>query len=170
VSTHDKNSAAMRQRLVLAAILLLLAGCSSEPVQDIKRGFENLFGKDEQKATTPSQSGTEPAPTASRKEAAPAPSNEGESLLRAGISQYESGRYDESARSLRIALKRGLSKPDQVTAHKYLAFIQCASGREAQCRDEFKRALRIDPDMTLAPAEAGHPIWGPVFKSVKAGD
>jgi glycine/D-amino acid oxidase-like deaminating enzyme len=71
---------------------------------------------------------------------------------------------------LRIALKRGLSKPDQVTAHKYLAFIQCASGREAQCRDEFKRALRIDPDMTLAPAEAGHPIWGPVFKSVKAGD
>jgi tetratricopeptide (TPR) repeat protein len=160
----------MRQRVVVAAILLLLAGCSSEPIQDIKRGFEGLFGKDEPQTKTQQPSGTEPAPTSSRKEAKSAPSNEGESLLRAGISQYESGRYDESARSLRIALKRGLSKPDQVTAHKYLAFIQCAAGREAQCRDEFKRALRIDPDMTLAPAEAGHPIWGPVFKSVKAGD
>ena len=165
MSTHQKNGAATRRRVALAA-LLVLAGCSSEPVQDIKRSFEDLFRKDEPEATrTPS--GTEPTPT-TRKQAAPA--NEGEALLRTGISQYESGRYDDSARSLRIALKRGLSKPDQVTAHKYLAFIQCAAGREAQCRDEFKQALRIDPDMQLAPAEAGHPIWGPVFKSVKAGD
>lgn len=149
----------MRMRVALAAILLLLVGCSSEPMQDIKRGFEDLFHKDESEATS------KPSST---KQAAP--SNEGEALLSTGIKQYESGHYDESARSLRIALKRGLTKPDQVTAHKYLAFIQCAAGREDQCRDEFKRALRIDPDMTLAPAEAGHPIWGPVFRSVKAGD
>jgi len=162
----------MRPSVVLVAILLLLAGCSSEPIQDIKRGFEDLFRKDEPEASAPRPAPsprTEPAPSASRKEAAPAPSNEGASLLKAGIRDYENGRYDDSARNLRIALKRGLAKPDQVTAHKYLAFIQCAAGREAQCRDEFRRALRIDPGMELDAAEAGHPVWGPVFTSVKAG-
>jgi tetratricopeptide (TPR) repeat protein len=151
----------MRHSVAFAAILLLLAGCSSEPIQDFKRSVEDLFRKDEPAA--------EPATSAARKEAAPAPRNDGEALLRAGISHYENGRYDESARNLRIALKRGLSKADQVTAHKYLAFIQCAAGREAQCRDEFRRALRIDPDLELTAAEAGHPVWGPVFKSVKTG-
>jgi len=162
----------MRHSVTFVAILLLLAGCSSEPIQDIKRGFEDLFRKDEPEASAPRPAPsprTEPASSASRKEAAPAPSNEGASLLNAGIRDYENGRYDDSARNLRIALKRGLAKPDQVTAHKYLAFIQCAAGREAQCRDEFRRALRIDPGMELDAAEAGHPVWGPVFKSVKAG-
>jgi len=144
----------MRHSVLLAAVLLLLAGCGSEPMRDIQRSVEDLFRKDE------------PAPA--RTEATPAPRNEGESLLRAGIGQYENGRYDESARSLRIALKRGLSSSDQVQAHKYLAFIQCAAGREAQCRDEFRRALKIDPGLELDAAEAGHPIWGPVFRSVKA--
>jgi hypothetical protein len=37
------------------------------------------------------------------------------------------------------------------------------------CRDEFRAALDIDPSMQLEPAEAGHPVWGPVFRSVKAG-
>jgi tetratricopeptide (TPR) repeat protein len=147
----------MRQSVAFAAILLLLAGCSTEPMRDLQRSVEDFFRKDE------------PAPSAVGKEAAPAPRNDGEALLRAGISHYENGRYDESARSLRIALKRGLPKPDQVAAHKYLAFIQCAAGREAQCRDEFQRALRIDPNFELTAAEAGHPVWGPVFRSVKAG-
>ncbi len=147
----------MRLWVVFATIPLLLAGCASEPVQDIRRSVEELFRKDEP-----------PAPAA-RKAPAPVPRVDGEPLLRTGISQYDSGRYDDAARSLRIALKRGLSLSDQVTAHKYLAFIQCAAGREEQCRDEFRRALRIDPNMELAPAEAGHPIWGPVFREVKAG-
>jgi tetratricopeptide (TPR) repeat protein len=153
----------MRHSVAFVAILLLLAGCSSEPMRDFKRSVEDLFRNDEPAATPTA----EPAPA--RKEAAPAPRNDGEALLRAGISHYENGRYDESARNLRIALKRGLSKADQVTAHKYLAFIQCAAGREAQCRDEFRRALRIDPDLELTAAEAGHPVWGPVFRSVKTG-
>ncbi|KPK04506.1 MAG: hypothetical protein AMJ64_13465 [Betaproteobacteria bacterium SG8_39] len=151
----------MRLSVAFATILLLLAGCSSEPVREIQRTVEDLFRKDE-----PAPAPSPPA----RKQAAPVPRIEGEPLLRAGISQYDGGRYDDAARSLRIALKRGLSLSDQVTAHKYLAFIQCAAGREAQCRDEFQRALRIDPAFELAPAEAGHPVWGPVFRSVKAGD
>jgi hypothetical protein len=29
-------------------------------------------------------------------------------------------------------------------------------------------ALDADPDFVLQPAEAGHPLWGPVFTSVKS--
>jgi len=50
-----------------------------------------------------------------------------------------------------------------------VAFIHCSENRSRQCRDEFRKALAIDPDMELAPAEAGHPTWGPIFRSAKAG-
>jgi hypothetical protein len=56
---------------------------------------------------------------------------------------------------------------DKVAAHKYLAFIHCAQAREASCRNEFRKALALDPDLELTPAESGHPMWGPVFKSLK---
>ncbi|MDA1107929.1 MAG: TssQ family T6SS-associated lipoprotein [Proteobacteria bacterium] len=54
-------------------------------------------------------------------------------------------------------------------AHKYLAFIHCASSREKRCREEFAKALEINPKLELEPAEAGHPIWGRVFRSAKKG-
>ncbi len=47
--------------------------------------------------------------------------------------------------------------------------MHCAGNRVVPCREEFRKALTVDPELELAPAEAGHPIWGPVFKSVKAG-
>lgn len=91
----------------------------------------------------------------------------GEQKLAAGISGYEEGDYKSSQNALQNALDMGLSsKSDQVRAYKYLAFIHCVSGREKQCRDAFKKALEIDPAFDLKPAEAGHPIWGPVFRAV----
>jgi Tfp pilus assembly protein PilF len=89
--------------------------------------------------------------------------------LSAGLKQYEDGRYDQSQKSLHSALQQGLPERDRVTAHKHLAFIHCASNREPECRAEFKKALSIDPGMNLAPEEAGHPVWGRVFRSLKAG-
>lgn len=85
-----------------------------------------------------------------------------------GIKQYEDGEYAESAKSLQSALDQGLSKNDQVKAHKTLAFIHCVSGRERSCREEFGKAIALDPDLELDAAESGHPSWGPVFRSVKA--
>ena len=41
------------------------------------------------------------------------------------------------------------------------------SGREILCRDEFRKAFEIYPDFALTPAEDGHPIWGPVYRSVR---
>jgi Tfp pilus assembly protein PilF len=95
--------------------------------------------------------------------------NKGEPALATGLKQYEEGEYAGSAKSLRAAIDRGLSNRDLVNAYKHLAFIDCASSRERQCRDEFRQALTIDPAMELAPAEAGHPVWGPIFRSLKAG-
>jgi Tfp pilus assembly protein PilF len=85
-----------------------------------------------------------------------------------GIRNYEEGNYRTAQRRLQFALEEGLGKPDRVKAHKYLAFIACVSGQQLTCREEFGIAFELDPRFELEPAEAGHPIWGPVYKTVKA--
>jgi Tfp pilus assembly protein PilF len=92
----------------------------------------------------------------------------GEPQLQAGIKHYDDGRYPQAERNFEAALNEGLNQAGQVTAHKYLAFIHCVSKRERQCRAHFNSALEIDPAFELGAAEAGHPMWGPVFRSVKA--
>lgn len=126
---------------ILVAAMLALAGCDTAPVKSVQETIGGMFQGGGGKA---------------------------EQDLASGVRQYEDGNYNESARFLQSSLDEGLSaKSDQVRAHKYLAFIHCVSGREAQCRNEFRAALKIDPSFDLAPSEAGHPIWGPVFRSVK---
>jgi len=92
-----------------------------------------------------------------------------EQELSTGIMNYEEGNYKAAAKSLQSALDSGLTfDSDAARAHKTLAFIHCLSNREKQCRDEFRKALEKDNKFDLEPAEAGHPIWGPVFRAVKA--
>ena len=113
--------------------------------------------------------------TADQKPAPAAPQITEESLraraneqLAAGIKQYEAGEYDNAVKTLNSSLEHGmLSKTDQSRARKYLAFAHCVSGREAQCRAEFRRAFEINPEFALRPEEDGHPIWGPVYRSVR---
>lgn len=89
--------------------------------------------------------------------------------LSSGIRAYEDGDYRNAARRLQNALAGNLLlTSDKVAAHKYLAFMHCAQAREKQCRDAFRKALDLDPKFELTPAEAGHPVWGPVFKSLKS--
>ena len=95
-------------------------------------------------------------------------SNRGEDELVFGVRAYEDGELAYSARLLQASLDAGLrSTSDRVRAHKYLAFIHCASSRVQQCRDEFRKALDLDSSFDLRENEAGHPIWGPAFRSVK---
>lgn len=91
------------------------------------------------------------------------------SALSAGLKQYDEGLYDESAKNLQGAIDLGLPVKERTSAHKHLAFIHCSTNRERQCRDEFRKALALDPKLELTPAEAGHPVWGPIFRSLKAG-
>ena len=85
-----------------------------------------------------------------------------------GVKQYDAGDYDNAVKSLTSSLEHGmLSKAEQARARKYLAFSHCVSGREILCRDEFRKAFEIYPDFSLTAAEDGHPIWGPVYRSVR---
>jgi Tfp pilus assembly protein PilF len=95
--------------------------------------------------------------------------NNGEHEFQKGIKSYEEGAYKSAAKQFQVALDLGLdARGDQAKAHKYLAFITCASGREKACREEFRKALDADPTFELEPAESGHPIWAPIFRRVKA--
>jgi Tfp pilus assembly protein PilF len=89
--------------------------------------------------------------------------------LAAGIRSYEAGDMENAGRLLERSVEGGLTfKSDQVNAHKYLAFVSCVSNQERQCREEFRKVLELDPRFELDKSEAGHPIWGPVFRSVRA--
>ncbi len=87
--------------------------------------------------------------------------------LSVGLKQFDDGDYDASTKSLQVALDRGLQPKDQVNAYKHLAFIHCANNRTTACREEFRKALTLDPALELTAAEAGHPVWGPIFRSLK---
>jgi Tfp pilus assembly protein PilF len=95
------------------------------------------------------------------------PLSKGRSALNEGVRLYDDGQHSAAAQSLQSALELGLSDRQRAEAHKHLAFIHCSSGRTAPCRDEFRKALAADPGLALAPAEAGHPVWGPIFKALK---
>jgi Tfp pilus assembly protein PilF len=80
---------------------------------------------------------------------------------------YDDGQYDLAETALRAALAGNLrSARDKATAHKLLAFIYCTSNREAQCEAAFKAARESDLTFRLSRAEAGHPLWGPVFRRI----
>ena len=86
-----------------------------------------------------------------------------------GVESYEEGNYIDSMAALNEVLQTKLAdKDDKVSAYKYLAFIHCISGREKLCYETFRKALSINPGFELSQAEAGHPVWGPVFRSAKA--
>ena len=129
----------MYRILVLLAAVVLLAGCETAPMKELQQAFKGIFQ-----------------------------GSKGDPDLAAGIRSYENGNYRESAKQLQSALNAGLNNSGQVQAHKHLAFIHCVSGRQGPCREEFRKALAVDPNFELEPAEAGHPLWGPVFAKEKA--
>jgi Tfp pilus assembly protein PilF len=92
-----------------------------------------------------------------------------ERALIEGIRLYDEGQYPAAEAALKRALQAGLaSTRDQATAHKLIAFVACTSAREAECEAAFRAARSADPAFELAKAEAGHPMWGPVYRRVMA--
>lgn len=139
----------MKQKILLAAIMALgLTACMNQP--------------------------SKPSAAASNQPAPATPTSKpdntkAEDQLASGIGKYDDGDYKNAAKLIQSSLNSGLpSKAAQAKAYKYLAFINCINNKEKTCRDMFKKALSIDPKFSLTPTEAGHPVWGPIFKSAKA--
>lgn len=88
-----------------------------------------------------------------------------ERALLGGMRAYDDGQYAQAERALTSALKTGLASPkDRAGAHKLLAFIYCSSNRMAECEAAFRAAREADPGFALTRSEAGHPLWGPVYR------
>lgn len=90
-----------------------------------------------------------------------------ERALLDGIRAYDDAQYAQAEKALRLALAEGLpSARDRATAHKLLAFISCTSERLADCQTQFREARAADAAFALSRSEAGHPVWGPVYKGL----
>ena len=89
-----------------------------------------------------------------------------ERQLLAGLRAYDEARYSDAEAALADSLKLGPLNPrDRAAANKTLAFIYCTSDRRAQCEAAFRAARQADPAFALTRAEAGHPLWGPVYEA-----
>jgi tetratricopeptide (TPR) repeat protein len=93
-----------------------------------------------------------------------------QTALDKGIALYNDGDYNGAIKHLLNANEVWISeKSFQLDALKYMAFSYCVSGRTALCKQQFDKALKIDPNFDLQPGEKGHPLWGPVFQRAKKG-
>ena len=87
-----------------------------------------------------------------------------ERALMGAMRSYDEADYPGVERQANEAMKLGLRSPrDIATAHKLRAFVYCTSNRLAACEAEFRAARTADPAFVLSHAEAGHPVWGPVY-------
>ncbi len=96
---------------------------------------------------------------------------QGRRKLAEGVGLYDAGDFGGAIRALNAPEIEQSDLATRVEAGKYLAFSYCVTNRRTLCRRTFDRVLAIDSDFALKPAEAGHPLWGPVFAQArKAAD
>lgn len=92
----------------------------------------------------------------------------GEKLVAEGMKAYEEADYQKAIKHFQDSLKETLTPVDQIHTLKYIAFCYCLTNRQTLCRAEFEKILQLNPAFELDAAEAGHPSWGPPFRTVKA--
>ena len=123
------------QAFVAVAAMALLAACDTVPQQQASVGLTDLAERPAERA------------------------------LMGAMRAYDDADYPAVERQANEAMKLGLRSPrDVATAHKLRAFVYCTSNRLAACEAEFRAARVADPGFALSKAEAGHPVWGPVYQ------
>ena len=135
-STSTTRFALVRRTQAFAALALvaLLAACETPPPAAPQIGLTDLTERPAERA------------------------------LMGAMRAYDDADYPAVERQANEAMKLGLRSPrDVATAHKLRAFVYCTSNRLAACEAEFRAARVADPAFALTHAEAGHPVWGPVY-------
>lgn len=90
-----------------------------------------------------------------------------ERALHDSLRAYDDGQFPQAEAAAARALQLGLGHArDRATAHKLRAFVACAGERIPECEAEFRAARQADPTFALSRSEAGHPVWGPVYRRV----
>jgi tetratricopeptide (TPR) repeat protein len=89
-------------------------------------------------------------------------------LYQQALVEYQESRFDAALVDFgAAALSGNLNSAEEINARKHIAFIHCSSGRESPCREQFQAILKAEPKFELAANEASHPVWGPVWRSVR---
>jgi len=124
----------LTQAFVAGVVATLVAACDTVPQQQAPVGLTDLAERPAERA------------------------------LMGALRAYDDADYPTVERQANEAMKLGLRSPrDVATAHKLRAFVYCTSNRLAACEAEFRAARVADPAFVLSKAEAGHPVWGPVY-------
>jgi hypothetical protein len=93
-----------------------------------------------------------------------------EQLFTEGRELYEKGDYRGAIRKLTSARDGADDAPVvKKNSLKYLAFSYCVTSQRPLCKAQFSSLLKLSPSFELSRGEAGHPLWGPVFKEAKTG-
>lgn len=149
----------IRTLVPLACLLgaALLTGCANTPFGAAAKTPNSSTRTDSAAPAAAATATSAPAP-------APAPAQSG---LKEGIALYNNGDYNDAIKRLAAADVTGGSKAMQLEALKYTAFSYCLTSRQTLCRQQFEKALKLDPSFDLEVGEHGHPLWGPVFRKAK---
>jgi tetratricopeptide (TPR) repeat protein len=94
--------------------------------------------------------------------------SEAQALYQQALVKYRESRFEAALVDFGAAASSGnLKSSEEINARKHMAFIHCSNGRELPCREQFQAILKAEPKFELAANEASHPVWGPVWRSVR---
>lgn len=164
-----KNSAYRVRSIGILAAILFVAGCAgNQPIITASPAPNTPSPAHTANTKNPANAATAANIPHVAKAKAKATPSAAQATLEAGVDLYNHGEYAAAIKRLRSAPEIWKAdKPLQLEALKYMAFSYCVSGRKTLCRQQFQKALKLDPAFDLAPGEKGHPLWGPVFDAVK---
>ncbi|MBV5297955.1 MAG: TssQ family T6SS-associated lipoprotein [Rhodoferax sp.] len=98
----------------------------------------------------------------------PAEPSASEKNLTMALASFERGEYNLAMKQLSpLTTETSLDKSGRIKAIKTLAFAQCLTRAVVACRKTFEKAFQLDAQFDLAPAEQGHPVWGPQFERAR---
>lgn len=140
-------------------VVVLLIGCAApQPIEPAKPTSTAPVAP-KPIPTMPESRPAEPEPAVAMEPSA------SEKKLAVALTNFERGAYGVAMRQLSpLSNDTSLDVPKRLQAIKMLAFTQCLSRAVIACRNSFERAFKLDPTFSLAPAEQGHPAWGPQYE------